>query len=706
MSDDQPVLDGSGDPSYGKCLLIALMLCGASEACALDVQQQGTRLTVTGTNFRYTWDGRRGGELAAVEQPGPADGWWVRGLPGYRNSSWQRINSCFAWKSLDTIPALSFSTKRMAYYSGEGVIAYANADKNAQINILRQSAEEVLFETESSPKILENTRLPVPWKVKQRVRVFDSGVVLMDLQVVLPEGASYELDWASASVNLDDSLYKEPSPQRQAMFAAGCALPGEPQEHAATWKAIIDDRKKLPLDVDVTPETTTVLQKPLLFGWAAYDRTHQKGSATCGYAECCLAEAKSLVGTKEDFGSQVLIRPASGMSPVPTEVGSMRPRPCFGVSWNLFDGQTRGLVEPLKYDNTLTFAVGARKRSSRPDASADDRNVLLGARVYFARHRLPTTDEVRAMAAEGCDTLVLGPLWRTQSEQTAAVVAAAHGAGMRVGATVDMKDVLALVKDESWFAKHFEKDRDGLLLTGASFLDTSLPEGLVEVLGEKRRIAHDGPYRTNAAAIALCMRALRATVGRKGFLIGDPGAFPPGLLSLAECDLHASAQIDPYRSASPQDRCRRRYRAGAGFAPIAETLAPPWIALAAMHADTPLVVWPPKDKQHLVWWELCRRLPKGGLRVESDLLASERRFTVTGEAVHGTLFDGGDARAVMLLAAEKDDSPKVRFTIPVAAVKTLDGQELPVRDGQFDAGDFSAWQVKGFVVTWGGKEEP
>ncbi len=75
----------------------------------------------------------------------------------------------------------------------------------------------------------------------------------------------------------------------------------------------------------------------------------------------------------------------------------MRPRPCFGVNWNLFDGPTRGLTEPLKYENTLAFAVGARKRSSRPDASADDRNVLLGARVYYARDRLPSADEVRAI---------------------------------------------------------------------------------------------------------------------------------------------------------------------------------------------------------------------------------------------------------------------------------------------------------------------
>jgi hypothetical protein len=119
-----------------------------------------------------------------------------------------------------------------------------------------------------------------------------------------------------------------------------------------------------------------------------------------------------------------------------------------------------------------------------------------------------------------------------------------------------------------------------------------------------------------------------------------------------------------------------------------------------------LVLWPPKDKQHLAWWDLCRKLPKGGVRVESDLLAIERRFTVTGESVHGTLFDGGDGHCLLLLAAEKEESAQVRFSVPVTALKTLDGKDVVVRDGGFDAGAFSAWQVKAYEVTLGAKVKP
>ena len=677
----------------------ALLPWAAGHASAMEVARQGTRLIVTGTNFRYTWDTRRGGELAVVEQPGLAEGgWWLRGMTGGRDAAWQRVNSTFAWKSLDTIPALSFSTKRGSYYSGEATIAYANADRRAKIEIVKQSKDEVVFETLAAPKILENLRLPVPWKVKQRVRVFDSGVVLMRLELELPAGEVYELDWASLSVNLDDSLYKEPTAERQTRFQYGWAFPGEPQQTFNSYQPVIEELKHLPLDIDVKPELAVITHKPLLFGSAAYDMTHLKGSAANGYAECCLAEAKSLVGTKADFGSHLMVRPESGMSPVPTDVGSMRAQPCFGVSWNLFDGEVRGLSDPLKYENTLAFAVASRRRSSRPDAAADDRNVLLGARVYYARQTLPPADEVCRMAAEGCDTLLLGPAWRREPAATAAIVAAAHAAGIRVGAAVDLADIRTLVAGEDWFTRQFQKDRDGLLVSGADFLCNTLPEGRLDVLGEQVAVRYDGPFHANAASLAICMRALRRIVGPRGFLIGDPSPGEANLLSLAEFDLHVSEKPDAMRWCSPQDRCCRRYRAGAAWGPVVDSLPQPWIALAAMHADTPVILWPPKDKQHLAWWELCRRLPPGGVRIESDLIAAERRFTSSSENVHGTLFDGG-GRMLLLLAAEKDDSARVRLMLPAFTAKTLDGKEVPSGGGMLDAGAFSAWQVKGFELS-------
>jgi hypothetical protein len=156
----------------------------------------------------------------------------------------------------------------------------------------------------------------------------------------------------------------------------------------------------LPLDIDVKLEQNVRTGKPILFAAAGYDLTHVQGSGASGFAECCLEEARSLTGTKDDFGSMALIRPGSVMSPVPTYAGSMRPNVCFSVNWNLFDGKTAGLNEPLTWRNTLSFAVGGRKRSSRPDAAADDRNVLLAACVYYARDRLPTAEEVKAMAEE------------------------------------------------------------------------------------------------------------------------------------------------------------------------------------------------------------------------------------------------------------------------------------------------------------------
>ena len=188
------------------CLFLA---AAWSPAVAMDIVERDGRLMVTGANFRYTWDTRRGGELAVVEQQSTGlGGWWTHGGPrqpmtgpvmvgdatSKKPSTWQRVNSTFAWKSLDTIPALSFSTKRGAYYSGEWNVAYASADNKATLKVLKKGADEVVFETSSHPLVLENRRAPVPWMVKQVVHVFDSGVVILDMEAQLPKDEVYELD--------------------------------------------------------------------------------------------------------------------------------------------------------------------------------------------------------------------------------------------------------------------------------------------------------------------------------------------------------------------------------------------------------------------------------------------------------------------------------------------------------------------------------
>jgi hypothetical protein len=316
--------------------------------------------------------------------------------------------------------------------------------------------------------------------------------------------------------------------------------------------------------------------------------------------------------------------------------------------------------------------------------------------VYYARDRLPTADDVPAVVRDGCDTLILGPSWRSQQAATATVVQAAHAAGVRVGVAVDAKDLGSLAADGAWFSSRFEKDRDGIYLIGASFLVAPL-EGEFTVGGEKVVFHQDGAFRANAAAWTVCMRALRKLVGPRGFLIGEETASGPNLLSLAEFDLHASANYDGYRWSGTM---LRRHKAGAGFAPVLEWLSPQAATLAAMCTDTPIILWPAKNKKHQDWWQLCRRLPAGGFRVESDLLANERRFTTSSPVVHGTLFDGGDGKMLLLLAAERPGSATVKFTIPgTIAAKTPDGQPVPCPGGTLDAGQFAPGQIKAFEIA-------
>jgi len=730
------VASGGGDPKPA-----VQRAAGMQMEVRKDKVLKTTKLILTGRNFRYTWDTRRGGELSKVEQQGrnkidefgnQVKGWWSYQNPWLERSPWQRINSDFAWKSFDTIPALSFSTDRKAYYSGEWKIAYANADRHAKLTVLKKSKDEVVFETESNPRILENQLVIIPWIVRQRVRVFDSGVIVTRLAIQLPEDEFYELDWASLSVNLAEPLYKELYEDMEAHFSFGWAFPGSKEHFSVTGQSTFVNifgsfgwpfgfvlqgpgARHLPIDLELNPYIlynrrrlpTIFTKEPLLFMSAAYDMTHEPRSAQNAYCECALAEAKSLVGTTKDFGSWIMPHADSGLRKKAGIEQTYRPFTGFGIGWNLFDGEKKGLNEPMTYTNSLTLAFASRKRSSNPDAPADDRNLLIGSRIYYARDKMPSAKEVAEMAAEGCNLLILGRSWRKDSAGTARAVKAAHRQGMRVGATVDLKEMQTLVENDAWFVSQFQKDRDGLYVKHVNFLSSEIPEGTFKALGEEVQFKHDGSNRVNAAAFAVCMKALRRIVGAGGFLIGDPGPLGPNLLSLAEFDLHASEELKDYRSGKDQERCFRRYRTGAGFGPVLQSMTPADVALAATHADTPLILWPAQGKQHLSWWQLCRCLPPEGVRVESDLIAVERHFTTTSPSIHGTYFDGGRGEGILMLGAEKAGSAKVRLSLPgkVLKVATLDGGEVAVTGGELDAGSFSEHQVKAFRVSMETKRE-
>ncbi|MCL2645856.1 MAG: hypothetical protein FWD61_02495 [Phycisphaerales bacterium] len=721
---------------------VASFLCigalSVGSAQAMDIAQHQGRLIVTGGNFRYVWDTNRGGELASVEQQSSSEpGWWLRGSPrplvtpamltalgdtaGARNNAtWRRVNSTLAWKSVDTIPALSFSTKRGAYYSGEWNVAYANADNKATLKILkpdfgttatismsstaisRKQADELVFETYSQPRIFENRFAPVPWKVKQTVHVFDSGVVILDLEAQLPQNEVYELDWSQMGFNLDDSLYKEPRSTHQALFQYAWAFPGDtkpPVFRGRLGRAGLQGYSHLPLDIDLTATGREDTDKPMLFSATAYDTTHIKGSPMNAFAECALEDARSIIGTTEDFGSLVCIRPAAGMSPPPPWEGSKRPQPCFGVLWNLFDGKVQGLNEELTYRNRMIFAFGQRKRSNSPDAPSDDRNILLGARIYYAKNALPSAQDIQAMSAEGCDTLILNTAWQKDPAATTTLVQAAHAANIRVGVTIDARNLKPFLTDTAWFTKTFQKDRDGVLITNSNFLSSSVQPAEFNAGGDRISFKKLDVTNTNAVSFALCMRNFRRLVGTAGFLIAQEDAPCNTLLQMAECDAFTSASPDPYKNGSPADRCVKRSRAGAGFAPMLDSLSTQWMSLAATYADTPIISWPPRDKQHLAWWKICQKFPKG--KSELSLMPVEHsHFDSYIDDVQGTFILAKDGKALVIVTSQSGGNARLSFSSSALAATTLDGQAAKLAGGSLDAGEFTPGQVKAFQLTF------
>ena len=678
-------------------VLAGALLAPSVDLSAMTLEYAGSKLTASGNNFRYTWDTERGGELTCVEQRGlSALGWWDRGFPKLRRTSWQRINSTFAWKSLDTIPALSLSTSRMAYYSGEWAIAYASADRHAKLKVIKEAADEVIFETESRPKIYENIAQEIPWIVRQRVRVFDSGLIITAITLELPANETYALDWGSMSVNLDDMLFKEPNPNRTKKFFFGYAFPDENQYYPMDqWKTVLQGYKHIPLDIDLKKDATPIVTgKPLLFLAASYDLTHLPGAPASHFTEFALEKALSITGTKTDFGSFALIRPNSGMSPVPTYEGSMRADPCFTAGWNLYEGEAKGFneSEALIYKNTLSFVAGSRKRSSRAEAPADDRNILIGARVYYAKDRLPSVSDVAAMAEEGCNVLILGAGWKSQT--LAKVVEAAHAAGIKVGVTIEVKDLKDFAGDDSWFKQYLKQDQDGIFVNGVNFFGNKLPQGEFTVLGEKISFKSDGADLVNAAPFALCMKSLRKIVGQKGFLIGDPGDSTPSELAFAEFDLCAMKDPGKY------PRSARRVNIGAGLAPMTDTLPGSLAACGAMYADTPVILWPAAGKGHLAWWKTCRNIPASGAATELDSVPSDLRFSISSDSVHGTMYNTGAGSYLLLLGAAAADGAYVHLdNAGSISVRTLDDEPVSAKNGIFNAGSFVLGQVRGFKLS-------
>jgi hypothetical protein len=84
-------------------------------------------------------------------------------------------------------------------------------------------------------------------------------------------------------------------------------------------------------------------------------------------------------------------------------------------------------------------------------------------------------------------------------------------------------------------------------------------------------------------------------------------------------------------------------------------------------------------------------LPKGRQRrLEAvDLLPVERRFTTSLPAIHGSLFDGGNGQATLILTSGKADAAKITLDIKNATVKSSDGAAITLTNNTFDAGNFT-----------------
>ncbi|NUQ63554.1 MAG: hypothetical protein HUU20_13850 [Pirellulales bacterium] len=148
-----------------RCLLLLLVSTAAlfpagTARAAMKATQSGSQVTVTGEHFRLVADGRRGGQITAIEL--------------FDGLQWNRVLGADG----QTAPALEIAGGEAVYrLANDGEVCFAGFE----------SAEDcVRFQAAGTPR--SDDGRAGPWKVRLSYEVYPEGAVFVDLDYSLAEG--------------------------------------------------------------------------------------------------------------------------------------------------------------------------------------------------------------------------------------------------------------------------------------------------------------------------------------------------------------------------------------------------------------------------------------------------------------------------------------------------------------------------------------
>lgn len=186
----------------------------------------------------------------------------------------------------------------------------------------------------------------------------------------------------------------------------------------------------------------------------------------------------------------------------------------FLLEWNFQEKSQTGNNRPLHWRNRFGFLLRPPpvKRLHKPYAMTH----------YIDNfQRLPSADQVRALAQAGVEVLIMHDCWRFDTQNGGipydfkrfqTLVRQLHARGIRLVVYVRGNEISVMEDAASWFDSLLRKDFDGL------YMDYGGPAGYFVASHEN----YPGG-RTEYRRYYLCMKALRERVGEKGLFFAHTG---------------------------------------------------------------------------------------------------------------------------------------------------------------------------------------
>ncbi len=708
--------------------LFAVIMAAPLSAQIKKEQTQDNLFILSTPAWKMTFNGERGGELNKVEL---SDG-----------DKLYRVNSTFAFKSLDTIPALSFASTRDSYYSGKWDVFYANEGRGCKFEVLRESPGEIHFRVSGRPRVMENGKVG-PWVVTYTWHVYEVGVVFCDFEISLPtKDDTFELAWALMGLHVEDYAFKEKHQGKAAKFTWDYGLVDKTFDKGRWQPPILSAIEAQPLDVDFTREgQPDVLNQWIPYGGATFNLDHDPATSYTNAMEIVWEDAKPLIGASvADFGTHFKFR-QSGLSPPPTWMGSDRNPPTFSFEWNLYHGATTEIAGPMTYRNRFGLGFTTQRTTGRPSAHPVLKNRVQAARIYTWVNAgksgdawYPGNDVIAKMSTEGANVLILGDSWRKGGAYEPAspdalkrVVSACHDKGIRVALTMRGEDYYTLERGAAWFTDYLKQDYDGLYVVHPSFLLSPANANAypVKIAGEEVAALGDGKTHVDAYAHFLWERKLRALVGPNGFLVGETDPQAPTRIGMACFDAYAPAIGG--LAGMVDGAVYARYRTGNGCAPRASNTrndrGTRALAFSAAYGDSPQVMLgehagdptDPADDANTAFknlWKLYRLTDLESAEAYNTVSTAAKVFRVDSTNLCGTLYKISPDE-MLLVFANIGPSTAAKVTLDftklgikpgsfagkvvrISAGEWAEGESVAVKDGSFQTGDLGRFDVAAF----------